>query len=198
MKGEERAVLIAYDTGIGVIDYWIDVSENTMAYSVIFQHLDMVKYHPLCVVSDRHTSIVNVVKERNLPHQLCVFHLLKQLKEWLMVAGEFRSPKDQLLYARIHHLFMTNKIENVPKLLEEFTVFQSAFDGREEIFKWLRDVLPHAIIHLSYKENVPRTSAYIESLNRRLRQRFKTFYGVKSEDSLRKTLRMLFYFQERK
>ncbi|MDP4008392.1 MAG: hypothetical protein Q8P68_04340 [Candidatus Peregrinibacteria bacterium] len=32
VKGEERAVLIAYDTGIGVINYWIDESESASAY----------------------------------------------------------------------------------------------------------------------------------------------------------------------
>lgn len=198
VRGEERAVLIAYDTGIGVIDYWIDVSENATAYSVIFQHLDKAKYDPICVVSDRHTSIVQVVKEKNLPHQLCVFHLLKQLKEWLTIAGEFRLPKDMLLYNRIYYIFMANRIEDIPRLIEEFRVFQNAFSGRKSVFKWFWEVLPNALMHLSYEEKVPRTTAYIESLNKRLRQRFKTFYGVKSEESLRKTLKILFYLQERK
>lgn len=31
VKGEDRAVMIAWDTGIGVVDYWIDCTENKTA-----------------------------------------------------------------------------------------------------------------------------------------------------------------------
>lgn len=198
VKGEERAVMIAYDTGIGVINYWIDVSENAMAYSVVFQQLDMADYEPICVVSDRCISILKAIGERNLPHQLCIFHLLKQLRDWLTVSGEFRRPKDKLLFNRIHHIFMTNNIEYLPRRIERFKIFENAFDGRDSIFEWFWEVVPKALLHLSYQENIPRTTNHIENLNKRIRQRFKTFYGVKSEDSLRKTLRVFFYLQERK
>lgn len=198
VRGKERAVLIAYDTGIGVIGYWIDESENVMGYSVLFQQLDVVGYKPICVVSDRHVSIVKVVAEKNLPHQLCVFHLLKNLKQWLTIAGEFRQPKDVLLFDRIQHIFMSNRIEDVPRRIDRFRLFQAAFTGRSAIFDWFWDVVPHALLHLSYEQKIPRTSNHIENLNKRIRQRLKTFYGVKSEDGLRKTLKMLFYFQERK
>ena len=198
VKGEERAVLIAYDTGIGVINYWIDESESASAYGMLFRQLDYVGYKPICVVSDRHVSIIKVVDERRLPHQFCVFHLLKQLRENLTVRGEFRYPKDEILFNRIYHIFMTNKIENIPSLIEQFRVFQEAFDGREPVFAWFWNVVPNALLHLSYQQKIPRTSNYIENLNKRIKQRFKTFYGVKSEDSLRKTLKILFYFQERK
>lgn len=198
VKGEQRAVLIAYDTGIGVINYWIDESENVMAYSVLLQQLDKVGYKPICAVSDRHSSIVKALSERRIPHQLCVFHLLKHLRENLTVLGEFRRPKDRLLFARIHHILMTERIEDVPRRIDRFRVFQEAFDGREKVFEWFWEVVPNALLHLSYREEIPRTTNYIENLNKRIRQRLKTFYGVKSEDSLRKTLKILFYLQERK
>ena len=66
IKGKDRAVLIAYDTGIGVIDYWIDVTENKTAYNYIFHRLDKVGYKPICVISDGHFSILPIIKERNL------------------------------------------------------------------------------------------------------------------------------------
>lgn len=198
VKGEERAVMIAYDTGIGVIDYWIDESENVTAYSLIFQHLNKVGYKPICVVSDRCISILKAVKDQKLPHQYCVFHLIKQLREWLTVKGEFRHPKDKLLFSRIHHIFMSTKIEDIPRRIERFRVFEAAFSGRTNVFAWFWEVVPNALLHLSYEGKIPRTSNYIENLNKRIRQRLKTFYGIKSEASLRKTLKILFYFQERK
>lgn len=112
--------------------------------------------------------------------------------------GGGRYPKDEILFNRIYHIFMTNKIEDVPRRIERFRVFQEAFDGRTPIFDWFWNVVPGALLHLSYQQKIPRTSNYIENLNKRIKQRLKTFYGVKSEDSLRKTLKILFYFQERK
>ena len=169
-----------------------------MAYSVLFQQLDRVKYKPICVVSDRHASIVKIVAERNLPHQLCVFHLLKQLREKLTISGGFRQPKDAILFNRIQHIFMSNRIEDVPRRIDRFRLLEEAFTGRSDVFVWFWQTVPNALLHLSYEEKIPRTSNCIENLNKRIRQRLKTFYGVKSEDSLRKILRILFYFQERK
>jgi transposase-like protein len=146
VKGEERAVLIAYDTVIGVINYWIDESENIAAYSLIYQQLEKVGYKPICVVSDKCISIVKTTAEKKYPHQYCVFHLLKTLRAWLTVSGEFRYPKDKLLFNRIHHIFMTEKIEDVPRRIERFRVFQSAFNGREDIFKMVLESCPKCII----------------------------------------------------
>lgn len=83
VKGKDRAIMIAYDTGIGVIDYWIDCTENKTAYSYIFRRLSDYGYTPICVVTDGHWSLLSTIKELNLPHQRCIFHVLKDLKRQL-------------------------------------------------------------------------------------------------------------------
>lgn len=198
VKGEDRAIMIAYDTGIGVLDYWIDVTENATAYFLIFQHLDGVGYQPLCVVSDGHDSITTVLRDRNLPHQRCIFHLLKNLKYILMVQGEFREPKDLLLFARIRWIFLAPAIEDLPRRLELFRVFERAFSGRRKVFEWFWKVLPEAVLHLSYAKPIPRTTTLLENLNGQVKQRLKTMRGVKSEKSLRNLLKILFYFRKYK
>lgn len=198
VKGKERAIMIAYDSGIGVIDYWIDDSENKTAYDLIFQHLDSAGYRPICVVSDGHTSILSLVAERNLPHQRCIFHLLRDLKSWLTKNGEFISPKDHVLYSRIKAIFKTRKIENLPAKLELFRSISYIFSHRKSILDWFWAVLPNAVLHLSYKENVPRTTNLLENLNGQIKQRIKTMRGVKSEKSLHNLLKILFYFRNYK
>jgi len=68
----------------------------------------------------------------------------------------------------------------------------------ESILKWFWDILPHAVLHLSYRENVANTTGLLENLNGQIKQRIKTFRGVKSEDSLNKLLKILFYFRKYK
>lgn len=198
VRGEERAILIAYDSGIGVIDYWIDESENKTAYDVIFQHLDSAGYRPICVVSDGNVAILSLVVERNLPHQRCIFHLLRDLKSWLMQDGEFVYAKDHILYSRIKAIFKTGKIENLPARLELFRSILYIFSHRKSILEWFWEILPNAVLHLSYKENVPRTTNLLENLNGQIKQRIKTMRGVKSEKSLHNLLKILFYFRKYK
>lgn len=121
VKGGGRAIIIAYDTGIGVIDYWIDCTENKTAYNYIFQRLDKVGYKPICVVSDSHFSILPIIKERNLPHQRCIFHLLRELKR-KFVKKDFAeiTGKNKILYSRIKGLIKTKRIEDLPKRIEFF------------------------------------------------------------------------------
>jgi transposase-like protein len=198
VKGEDRAIMIAYDTGIGVIDFWIDYTENKTAYSYIFQRLDKVGYKPICVVSDGHFSITPVITERNLPHQRCIFHLLKNLRFFLTSEGNWKTPKDHILYSRIKGILKTNNIEDLPERIDKFRDFERIFPGRKDIFKWFWSVVNDAVLHLSYKENVPRTTALIENLNGQIKQRIKTFRGVKSEKSLDNLLKILFYFRKYK
>lgn len=198
VKGEERAIMMAYDSGIGLIDYWIDESENKTAYDLIFQHLDKVGYQPICVVSDGHISILSLVAERNLPHQRCIFHLLRDLKSWLTKNGEFIYPKDHILYSRIKAIFKTSKIEYLPAKLELFKSISYIFLHRKPILDWFWDVLPSAVLCLSYKEKVPRTTNLLENLNGQIKQRIKTMRGMKSEKSLRNLLKILFRFRNYK
>lgn len=198
VKGEDRAIMIAYDTGIGVVDYWIDCTENKTAYSYIFQRLDKAGYRPVCVVTDGHFSILPIIREQNLPHQRCLFHLLKNLRYSLTEDGDWKTPKDHVLYSRIKGILKTDEIENLPARVNQFREFERIFPGRKEIFKWFWNVLPDAVIHLSYEESVPRTTALIENLNGQIKQRIKTFRGVKSEKSLNNLLKILFHFRKYK
>lgn len=198
VKGEERAIMIAYDTGIGVIDYWIDVTENKTAYHYLFQRLDQAGYQILCVISDGHWSILPAIEERNLPHQRCIFHLLKTLRRHLTKQGNWIKPKDHILYSRIKGILKTDKIEDLPERLSQFRHFQSIFPGREPIFEWFWSILPSAITHLSYEEEVPRTTNRLENLNGQIRARIKTTRGMKSEKSLNNLLKILFYFRNYK
>lgn len=190
--------MIPYDTGIGVLDYWIDVTENATGYSLIFQHLDKIGYKPICVVSDGDGSILSVVQERNLPHQRCIFHLLKNLRQMLTIEGNWRLPKDHILYSRIKGILKTNNIEDLSERINQFRRFEAVFPGRQNVFDWFWSVLPNAVLHLSYTEDVPRTTAKLENLNGQIKQRIKTFRGVKSECSLNNLLKILFHFRKYK
>jgi len=198
VKGEGRAIMIAYDTGVGVIDYWIDVTENTTAYHYIFQRLDKVGYQVKCLVSDGHWSLLPVISERRLPHQRCVFHLLKNLRKSLTKHGNWKKPKDHILYSRIKGILKTTRLEDLPGRINQFKIFELIFPGRKEIFKWFWTILPTAVTHLSYTEEVPRTTALIENINGQIKARIKTFRGVKSEQSLHNLLKILFYFRKYK
>lgn len=197
-KGQERAIMIAYDSGIGVIDYWIDESENKTAYALIFQHLDSAGYRPICVVSDGNISILSLVAERNLPHQRCIFHLLQDLNRFLKRNGEYIYGSDHVLYSRIKAIFKTNKIEDLPERLKLFKSISHIFKHRKSVLEWFYDVLPNAVLHLSYEEKVPRTSNLLENFNGQIKQRIKTMRGMKSEKSMHNFLKILFHLRKYK
>ena len=200
VKGEDRAIMIAYDTGIGVIDYWIDYTENKTAYSYIFQRLDKAGYKPICVISDGHFSILPIIKERNLPHQRCIFHLLKELKRKL-VKRNFAElfGRNKILYSRIKGIFKTKRIENLPERVEFFrTRTAPLFQDKQSILNWFWKILPNAVLHLSYTEKVPNGTNLLENLNGQIKARIKTMRGIKSEKSLNNLLKILFYFSNYK
>lgn len=201
VKGEDRAVMIAWDTGIGVVDYWIDCTENKTAYSYLFQRLiDQAGYKPICVVSDGHFSILPILKERNLPHQRCINHLLRELKRKLTrKTGAQLSGRNKILYSRIKGIFHTSKIESLPERVNHFrTVVVPLFPEKASILRWFWRTLPNAVLHLSYSEKVPPTTNRIENLNGQVKQRLKTMRGMKSEKSLNNLLKILFYFRKYK
>jgi len=198
VKGRDIAIIIAYDTGVGVVNYWFDVTENATAYSYVLQRLDKAGYRPACIVSDGFSAILTVVQEKGLPHQRCLFHLLKNLRKGLANEWGWKKPKDHILYSRIKGIFKTNNIEDLPKRIDQFREFERIFPGRYEIFRWFWAVLPNAVLHLSYEEDVPRTTALLENLNGQIKARLKTFRGVKSEKSLHNLLKILFHFNNYK
>lgn len=200
IKGRNRAIMIAYDTGIGVVDYWIDVTENATAYSLIFQRLGQAGYKPLCVVSDGHDSIASVVREKNLPHQRCVFHLLQELKRKLGVWGEAElSGRNKVLYSRIKWIFKTKKIEDLPGKIDYFrSHVEPLFEKGSSVLRWFWRIVPHAVLHLSYTEEVPNTTNLLENFNGQIKQRLKTMRGMKSERSLHNLLKIFFYFRKYK
>lgn len=200
VSGKDRAILIAYDTGIGVIDYWIDVTENKTAYNYILQRLKDAGYELICLVSDGHFSILPIIKERNLPHQRCLFHLLKELKR-KFVKYDFAdlTGRNRILYSRIKWIFKTKKIEDLPERIELFREKTAPiFQDKQTVLDWFWQILPSAVLHLSYKENVPRTTGLLENLNGQIKARIKTFRGVKSEKSLNNLLKILFHFRKHK
>ena len=94
---------------------------------------------------------------------------------------------------------MTTRLEDLPERVNSFRRFEAIFPGRrKEIFKWFWSILTAAVLHLSYEEDVPRTTALLENLNGQIKARLKTFRGVKSEQSLHNLLKILFYFRKYK
>ena len=200
IKGKDRAILIAYDTGIGVIDYWIDCTENKTAYSYILQRLHQAGYRIKCIVSDGHFSILPIIKEVKLAHQRCVTHLLRELKR-KMVRKDFAelSGKNRVLFSRIKGIFRTKNIEDLPERINFFRQkTEVLFQDKESILEWFWKILPSAVLHLSYEEKVPNTTNLLENLNGQIKARLKTMRGVKSERSLNNLLKILFYFRKYK
>lgn len=198
--GDDMAVMIAYDTGIGVVDYVLDVTENKTAYNYLFQRLDKAGYRPLCVVSDGHFGILPVIAERNLPHQRCTNHLLRELKRKLVRQDSADlEGRDRILYSRIKHVFHTERIEDLPERLDYFrSMVVPLFPDRPSVLRWFWRIIPSAVLHLSYTEKTPCTTNRIENLNGQVKQRLKTMRGMKSERSLNNLLKILFHFRKYK
>lgn len=201
IKGEDHCIHIAYDTDLGVVDYWIDVTENKTAYGYLIQRLRAAGYSFMCVVSDGHFGIVPLIEEENFPHQRCIFHLLKNLKQFLAKNGELTGG-NKVLYSRLKYILKTKHIEVLEKRVSWFRKFSAPHfttKNQNSALRWLWEILPEATIHLSFlEENVPRTSNLLENLNGQIEARIKTFRGVKSEQSLHNLLKILFRFRNYK
>jgi transposase-like protein len=198
--GESVCVHIAFDTHIGAVDFWIDETENKTAYTYLLRRLKDFRYEPICVVSDDNSSITSLLAEEKIPHQLCIFHLLKTLRKLLTRENWFTSeiPVQYLvMYSRIKGIFKTTKIEELPDRINQFRKLQKFWQSKTHKYAldWFWSKLPNAVMCLSFEENVPRTNNYLENINNQIEARLKTFRGVKSEKSLNKILKILFYLR---
>ncbi len=201
IRGESFCIHIAYDTGIGVVDYWIDCSENKQAYGYILKRLREAGYELLVAVSDGHSSLVSLLEEENIPHQRCLFHLLQDLKEMLEIHGELFGG-NHVLYSRLKYILKSKTLEKLVERLELFraqslSIFSSC--KQRKTIKWFWNILHDATVHLSFEEGeIPRTSNSLENINGQIEARLKTFRGVKSEKSLHNLLKILFRFRHYK
>lgn len=201
VRGKERYIHIAYDTTLGVVDYWIDEAENKTAYAYILRRLKESRYPFRCVVSDGHFAIVPAVDEEGYPHQRCIFHLLRNLKDFLSHQGELRGGNG-ILYSRMKHILKSPTIEDLERRMSWFRKYSAPHfrkNKQKSALRWLWQILPQATIHLCFLEHdVPRTSNILENLNGQIKARLKTFRGVKSEKSLHNLLKILFHFRRHK
>ena len=198
--GESVCIHIAYDSAIGVIDFWVDDTENKTAYAYILQRIKEHGYVPICCVSDDHWSIGSLLKEEQIPQQLCIFHLLRTLQTMLIKENFFFSEipyEHKVLYSRIKWIFKTKNIKDLPPKIEYFRNIQKLWktSKQKQVLEWFWDKLSYAVMGLSFAEIVPQTTALLENLNGQIKQRLKTFRGVKSEESLNKILKILFFFR---
>lgn len=199
--GESFCIHIAYDTGVGVVDYWIDCTENKQAYSYVLRRLKDAGYGLRVAVSDGHGSLISLFDEEKIPHQRCIFHILCDLQEMLKINGELFG-KNHILYSRLKYILKSKTIEKFVERLEQFRqrslpLFAS-YKQRQAI-EWFWDIVHDAMLHLSFRTGeVPRTTNLLENINSQIEARIKTFRGIKSEKSLHNLLKILFYFRNYK
>lgn len=202
VSGITKCIHIAYDTGIGVIDYWIDDTENKTAYWYLMRRIEEVGYKPIVCLSDGNSSIVHILKEKHIPHQQCIFHLLQTLRRDLTknVFGNEIPRHYKVLYSRIKFIFKAKNIENVAKGVENIRTLTPCFTlpKQRKVLKWFWSNVVSATMRHSYEEEIPSTTNQLENLNGQIKQRLKTMRGIKSEESLNKILKILFYFREYK
>ena len=166
----------------------------------MLRRLKELGYEPICCISDDHSSISSLLLEEKIPQQLCIFHLLKTLRKMLRGNDKFFEeipPQYQVMYSRIKGIFKTKNIEDIPDRVNQLRKLQIFLESPKEryVLDWFWKTLPNAIMCLSFEENVPRTSNLLENLNGQIEQRLKTFRGVKSEQSLNKILKILFFLR---
>lgn len=201
IRGEERAILIAYDTVLGVVDYFIDETENKTSYSLMLARLQHHGYIFRCIVSDGHSSLESLMEEEHIPHQRCHFHIMQDLDFLLSIRGE-RIGKDQILYSRLKHILHARTLENLVQRLDFFR--QHAFDlfpsvKHQKVIAWFWNILPKGMIFLSFESGeVPTTTSLLENLNGQIKARIKTMRGLKSEQSLENLLKIFFSFRNYK
>ena len=201
IRGESFCIHIAYDAGIGVVDYWIDCTENKQAYGYILRRLKDAGYDLRVAVSDGHSSLISLFEEEKIIHQRCLFHLLQDIQEMLKIRGELFGG-NHILYSRLKYILKSKTIEIFVERLRIFRekslpLFTSPM--QRYAIKWFWFILHDATVHLSFKAGeVPRTSNLLENINGQIEARLKTFRGIKSEKSLHNLLKILFRFRNYK
>ena len=198
--GRDTAILIAYDTVLGVIDYQLNRTESKKAYRQIFKRLKKAHYEPICAVSDGNTGLVALLKEAHLPYQRCVRHALQELERLLGKKKREKLTGEKLdIYVRMEKILLTKTIEEVPEKVANFRLYsEHRFQEQWWILRWFWKILPNALLHLSYAEKVPNTTNILENFNGQIKQRLKTMRGMKSKKSLKNLLKILFYFRNYK
>jgi transposase-like protein len=201
VRGNEKYVHTAYDTGVGLVDYWIDDSENKQAYGYVLRRLNDMGYKPLCVVSDGHWSIESLLAEEGIPQQRCLYHLLNDLSDFLSVRGELFGA-NCILYSRLKYILKSNTLEKVVERVNWFRKYsqhQFTIGTHMRVLKWFWNILPNAVMWLSFDDvKVPRTTSTLDVLHGQIKARIKTFRGVKSEESLHNLLKILLRFRNYK
>jgi transposase-like protein len=199
--GEGRFIHTPYDTGIGIVDYWIDCTENKQAYGYVLRRLSDVGYKPLCVVSDGHWAIESLLEEESIPQQRCLFHILRDLSDFLSIRGELVGA-NHILYSRLKYILKSNTLEKLVERCDWFRQHsQPQFNTgtHMQVLKWFWNILPNAVIWLSFEDvTVPRTTSALDVVHGQIKARIKTFRGVKSEESLQNLLKILFRFRNYK
>jgi len=156
-------------------------------------------YQPRVVVSDGHWGIKSAVEDWKIPHQLCVFHLIKGLRTSLITQGELRGG-NKVLYSRLKGILKSKTLEQLAERVNQFRkiIFCFQHPKQKSIIKNFWNYLPEATLYLSFNGLVPNTSNEIERLNGQIEQRVKTMRGIKSNSSLYNLLKILFYFRKYK
>lgn len=201
VRGIEQCILLAYDTELGVVGCQIDTYENMTAYGDMVQQLCTAGYPLQCIVSDGFTGIDTLCAKLTVPHQRCIFHILKELRKMLTV-NHTLTGGNLILFSRLRYILLAPTIE---EFSERHTTFQTrtvhAFKtpAQHGAIHMFNAVLPNTIMHLSFEPGVvPRTSNAIENLIGQIEARLKTFRGVKSKESLHNLLKVLFRFRNYK
>lgn len=196
----DRAIFIAYDTVLGVIDYWIDNREKKAIYEKILHRIGKKGYGPICVVSDGHGGLSALLRKNQVPHQRCLTHLLRDLER--LLGKQPRKPlkgENRAIYERMRDIWFTKTIEEIPAKITNFKKYsEKHFQKKAWLLRWFWKTLPNAILHLSYEEKVPYTTNILENLNGQIKQRIKTMRGLKSQKSLHNFLKIFFYFRNYK
>lgn len=199
IKGKGHYIHIAYDTGIGVIHFAIDDSENATAYAIMLNMLAERGYKPLVVVSDAHGGILSAIADWNIPHQRCNFHLLKNLRDMLTIKRELKG-NNHVLFVRMWRVITSRTIEELSQRANDLRSITFCFRKKEHYraLQLFWKTLHEATLHLSFDGLVPNTSNIIERVNGQIKARLKTMRGVKSKQSLYKLLKILFHFKHYK
>ncbi len=198
--GRDRAIFIAYDTGLGVVDYGLDTQEKKASYEKMLHRMQGVGYRPICVVSDGNTGLSGLLEENHIPHQRCITHLLRDLRRLLgQRPGKPLRGLNAKVYKAMRRIWYTKTICKIPERIDEFKQYsESHLQRKAWLLKWFWKTLPNAILHLSYAEKVPYTNNILENLNGQIKQRIKTMRGFKSQESLHNFLKIFFYFRNYK
>lgn len=193
IRGTERCEHLAYDTHIGLVNNWMDDTENSTAYWHMYAELKEAGYSLRAIVSDGHIGIAKLTEEEKIPHQRCVFHLLQDIRYFLGIRNDEISG-NWILFQRLRHILLSPTLEKFVENLEFFRKYTSLlFENKKSILKWFYKNLEAAMMHLSFTDGeVPRTSNQIENYIGQVEQRLKTMRGFKSEISAKNTLNAIF------